>query len=316
MDDVDPGGVADMAGIRKGDFLLEINGHDVRQASHETVVGLIRKSGDLVKLIVVTVAFEPMLMPATTSTPPPSTTSTNTANNNNRQYSTLPRKLHGNNSNRASIQPPPPPKRGPSTTLIVGRARARSMVANLAALEALDKAIHEHDSSTSESVSGSVDSVQRMPDLLVETNNKGQQQLQQGQQGQFLAFSEEQNNNKMNSMIQSKVYASVAEMKRMKLQASKKSNSAEDSPTSKQQTSQADLQSQVIINGGGLRKGGFSSTPDLKSFATNVPLIPLEELKVKIGVKTSAKTDLDLTLHHYMQDDGNVGDQRGYFTLP
>ena len=84
------------------------------------------------------------------------------------------------------------------------------------------------------------------------------------------------------------------------LQASKKSNSAEDSPTSKQQTSQADLQSQVINNGGGLRKGGFSSTPDLKS-STNVPLIPLEELKVKIGVKTSAKTDLDLTLHHYMQ---------------
>ena len=84
------------------------------------------------------------------------------------------------------------------------------------------------------------------------------------------------------------------------LQASKKSNSAEDSPTSKQQTSQADLQSQVINNGGGLRKGGFSSTPDLKS-STNVPLIPLEELKVKIGVKTSAKTDLDLTLHHHMQ---------------
>ena len=90
------------------------------------------------------------------------------------------------------------------------------MVANLAALEALDKAIHEHDSSTSESVTGSVDSVQRMPDLLVEsTNNKGQQ-LQQGQ-SQFLAFSEEQNNNKINSVIQSKVYASVSEMKRMKV---------------------------------------------------------------------------------------------------
>ena len=27
MDDVDPGGVADMAGIRKGDFLLEVNKH-------------------------------------------------------------------------------------------------------------------------------------------------------------------------------------------------------------------------------------------------------------------------------------------------
>ena len=76
MDDVDPGGVADMAGIHKGDFLLEvkalivnifpvslhytfhafqINGEDVRQASHEQVVNLIRKSGDLVSLTVVTV---------------------------------------------------------------------------------------------------------------------------------------------------------------------------------------------------------------------------------------------------------------------
>ena len=27
MDDVDPGGVADMAGILKGDFLLEVNSH-------------------------------------------------------------------------------------------------------------------------------------------------------------------------------------------------------------------------------------------------------------------------------------------------
>jgi hypothetical protein len=37
--------------------------------------------------------------------------------------------------------------------------------------EALDKAINEHDSSTSESVTGSVDSVQRMPDLLETTGN-------------------------------------------------------------------------------------------------------------------------------------------------
>ena len=29
MDDVDPGGVADMAGIRKGDFLLEVNKHSL-----------------------------------------------------------------------------------------------------------------------------------------------------------------------------------------------------------------------------------------------------------------------------------------------
>ena len=36
-------------------YALQINGEDVRQASHETVVSLIRKSGDLVALTVVTV---------------------------------------------------------------------------------------------------------------------------------------------------------------------------------------------------------------------------------------------------------------------
>ena len=38
MDDVDPGGVADMAGIIKGDFLLAINNEEITQASHETVI--------------------------------------------------------------------------------------------------------------------------------------------------------------------------------------------------------------------------------------------------------------------------------------
>lgn len=47
LDDVDPGGVADMAGLKKGDFLLEINNEDVSSASHEHVVDLIRKSGKL-----------------------------------------------------------------------------------------------------------------------------------------------------------------------------------------------------------------------------------------------------------------------------
>jgi len=30
MDDVDPGGVADQAGVRKGDFLLEVTEFDMR----------------------------------------------------------------------------------------------------------------------------------------------------------------------------------------------------------------------------------------------------------------------------------------------
>ena len=58
MDDVDPGGVADMAGVNKGDFLLSINGEDVTQASHERVVTLIRQSGELVSLSVVTLTPE------------------------------------------------------------------------------------------------------------------------------------------------------------------------------------------------------------------------------------------------------------------
>ena len=73
------------------------------------------------------------------------------------------------------------------------------MVANMAALEALDKAINEHDSSTSESVTGSVDSVQRMPDLVPEINGIGI----------IIPNTDEPN--------KSKVYASVSEMKRMKV---------------------------------------------------------------------------------------------------
>lgn len=86
LDDVDPGGVADMAGLSPGDFLLavshknsfffflnnkciyiliytwnfgviQINGEDVRCASHEHVVDLIRSSGSLVTMTVVSQVF-------------------------------------------------------------------------------------------------------------------------------------------------------------------------------------------------------------------------------------------------------------------
>ena len=129
MDDVDPSGVADMAGVNKGDFLLAINGEDVTQASHERVVTLIRQSGDLVALTVVTVT--PEILGSTSTLPNPQ-----------RQFSTLPRKPPGVSGIRSPLQhPPPPPKRDPTTTLSVGRARAKSMVANMAAIDALDAAI-------------------------------------------------------------------------------------------------------------------------------------------------------------------------------
>ena len=133
MDDVDPGGVADMAGVNKGDFLLAINGEDVTQASHERVVTLIRQSGDLVGLTVVTVTPEVVGSCSTLPNPPT-------------HFATLPRKPPGSSGVRSPLQhPPPPPKRDPNTTLSVGRARAKSMVANMAAIDALDAAIKDKD---------------------------------------------------------------------------------------------------------------------------------------------------------------------------
>ncbi|XP_040569344.1 uncharacterized protein Prosap isoform X2 [Lepeophtheirus salmonis] len=140
MDDVDPEGVADMAGIKKGDFLIAINGDDVTQASHETVVNLIRKSGDSVALTIVTINIDHIREMEYSNGGSPASIS------KARAYSTLPRKMQG----RSMVAPPPPPKRDPSTTLSVGRAKARSMVANLAALEVLDRAINEHDSNSIE----------------------------------------------------------------------------------------------------------------------------------------------------------------------
>jgi hypothetical protein len=81
------------------------------------------------------------------------------------------------------------------------------MVANMAAIEALDKAINEHDSSTSESVTGSVDSVQRMPDLVPENHDNSRSKESE-------ASAVDETGGKNNG---GKVYASVSEMKRMKV---------------------------------------------------------------------------------------------------
>lgn len=137
LDDVDPGGVADMAGLRKGDFILEINKEDVSSASHEHVVDLIRKSGDLVSMTVVSLAS-----PSTPGNIPNSKSSGTIPGVNmevpiSRQYSTLPRKLSQSGTVGTlgrSNQAPLPPRRDPKTTLSVGRARAKSMVAGLGEL--------------------------------------------------------------------------------------------------------------------------------------------------------------------------------------
>lgn len=133
LDDVDPGGVADMAGLRKGDFLLEINKEDVSTASHEHVVDLIRRSGDLVEMTVVSLGI-----PSTPGMLPSSKSTVLMPGNNvevplSRQYATLPRKVNSNHGGTLARAPqaPLPPRRDPKTTLSVGRARAKSMVAGL-----------------------------------------------------------------------------------------------------------------------------------------------------------------------------------------
>ncbi|CAI4232535.1 unnamed protein product [Auanema sp. JU1783] len=52
---VDMSGMAMRAGLRPGDYLLEIDGIDVRCASHEQVVHLIQQAGDTITLKVITI---------------------------------------------------------------------------------------------------------------------------------------------------------------------------------------------------------------------------------------------------------------------
>ncbi|XP_031782124.1 protein shank isoform X9 [Nasonia vitripennis] len=126
LDDVDEGGVADLAGLRKGDFLIQINGEDVTTALHEHVVDLIRKSGELVRMTVVSPVLSLPNSQLAAALP--------TSQPIQRQYATLPRKTNnsvviGGTLGRSPA--PMPPRRDPKTTLSVGRARARSMVAGL-----------------------------------------------------------------------------------------------------------------------------------------------------------------------------------------
>ncbi|XP_039447347.1 SH3 and multiple ankyrin repeat domains protein 2-like isoform X1 [Culex pipiens pallens] len=150
LDDVDPGGVADMAGLKPGDFLLAINNEDVTCASHEHVVDLIRNSGSLVSMTVVTLPHNlvnSMLDAATAMSSTHQQADTGSQHSSGsgmstpvscsaaaaRQCSTLPRRMNGGPASLAGCKMPAPmpPRRDPKTTLSVGRARAKSMVAGL-----------------------------------------------------------------------------------------------------------------------------------------------------------------------------------------
>ncbi|XP_056286339.1 SH3 and multiple ankyrin repeat domains protein 1-like [Pseudoliparis swirei] len=61
LESVDEGGVAWRAGLRMGDFLIEVNGHDVVKVGHRQVVNMIRQGSNSLMVKVVMVARNPEL---------------------------------------------------------------------------------------------------------------------------------------------------------------------------------------------------------------------------------------------------------------
>lgn len=103
-------------------FIQKINGENVRCASHERVVEMIRSSGALVTMTVVSQIFPNNLHQQIIAQHQQNFGVSMVR----RQCATLPRKMNGNR-----LPAPMPPRRDPKTTLSVGRARAKSMVAGL-----------------------------------------------------------------------------------------------------------------------------------------------------------------------------------------
>eukprot|EP00066_Takifugu_rubripes_P022227 XP_011611493.1 PREDICTED: SH3 and multiple ankyrin repeat domains protein 3-like [Takifugu rubripes] len=99
LESVDQGGVAWRAGLRTGDFLIEVNGSDVVKVGHRQVVSLIRQGGSRLLMKVVSVSRK-------------------------------------SESNLIRKKAPPPPKRAPSTSLTL---RSKSMTADLEEIEKLDE---------------------------------------------------------------------------------------------------------------------------------------------------------------------------------
>lgn len=139
FDEIEADGVADAAGLKRGDFLLAVNDVDVRHMSHENVVQLIRQSGDKVTMTIATAAPKQLvsiLKKKGRSNKPPSVEAEE--NKTNGTTDTLPssqsqtqmsQSVYGSFNNKGAKAPPPaPPKRDPSTTLSTSRARARSLI--------------------------------------------------------------------------------------------------------------------------------------------------------------------------------------------
>ncbi|NWY59570.1 SHAN3 protein, partial [Chionis minor] len=107
LESVDVEGVAWRAGLRTGDFLIEVNGVNVVKVGHKQVVSLIRQGGNHLVMKVVSVS----------------------------------RKPESEEVVRKKGRSPPPPKRAPSTTLTL---RSKSMTAELEELGKRRRGLRVH----------------------------------------------------------------------------------------------------------------------------------------------------------------------------
>ncbi|XP_063403689.1 SH3 and multiple ankyrin repeat domains protein 1-like isoform X5 [Mytilus trossulus] len=127
LDSVDPSSRADRAGLKPGDFILEINGENVVRASHDRVVQVIRNSGDTLAMKVVTV--RPQQNPV------------------NWQHidgtMTLPSRATSSASAASKKQAPQPPRRDPRTSL--SKEKGRQIAEGLSELDQLDLALAEFE---------------------------------------------------------------------------------------------------------------------------------------------------------------------------
>uniref|UniRef100_A0A3P9PNT1 SH3 and multiple ankyrin repeat domains 2 n=1 Tax=Poecilia reticulata TaxID=8081 RepID=A0A3P9PNT1_POERE len=108
LESVDEGGVAWQAGLRTGDFLIEVNQENVVKVGHRQVVNMIRQGGNRLLIKVVTVS----------------------------------RNLDPEDTARKKA--PPPPKRAPTTALSM---RSKSMTSELEELDKVEEMTHAQKSS-------------------------------------------------------------------------------------------------------------------------------------------------------------------------
>ncbi|CAB3255132.1 unnamed protein product [Arctia plantaginis] len=76
---VDDGSPAELAGLKRGDRILEVNGHSIAGESHKQVVARIKERGDDAELLVVAPAPGEIVPDLEAPTPAPERTATPTA---------------------------------------------------------------------------------------------------------------------------------------------------------------------------------------------------------------------------------------------